>query len=558
MKKIQSKYFKSDLQAGLVVSLVALPLCLGIALASGAPLFSGIISGVIGGIVVGGLSNSQLSVSGPAAGLTAIILAAIGTLGSFQVFLVAGVLAGFIQLAFGYAKAGIISNYLPSNVIEGMLAAIGIIIILTQLPHAIGYDAIHEGDYFYIDKAGQHQLFSTIIDAINFMHIGAVIIVLASLATLIAFDKIPFLKKIKAVPGALGAVLVGVTINEIFVLSGSPLAIGANHLVSLPVPSNLSEFWGQFTIPDFSEITNINVWIVAFTIAAVASIETLLCIEAADKLDPLKRYTNTNTELKAQGVGNIISSLIGGLPMTSVIVRTSANINSGGRTKTSAIAHGLFLLLAVLAAPMILNKIPLASLAAILIVIGFKLASPRLFKHMWKNGKKFQFIPFIVTIIAIIMTDLLKGVGIGLIVSIYFILRGNIKLAYFFKRDEHIKGDTIQIELAQEVSFLNKAAIKQTFVHLPQNSNVVIDASNTVYIDHDVLEMIKDFVKIGSKEKNIAVELIGFRKVYKIENSATHVTSVIPENDMPLSLNLIQSGIKVPSSKLKIGELSTI
>ncbi|QWX82614.1 SulP family inorganic anion transporter [Cellulophaga sp. HaHaR_3_176] len=556
MKK--SKYLKTDIQSGLVVFLVALPLCLGIALASGAPLFAGIISGIIGGIVVGFLSNSQLSVSGPAAGLTAIILTAIATLGSFEAFLVAGIIAGIFQLILGFAKAGIISNYLPSNVIEGMLAAIGIIIILTQLPHAVGYDIMHEGDYFFIDKEGKHQLFSVIIDAINYMHIGSIIVVLASLAIIISFNEIGFFKKIKAIPSALAAVLIGVGINELFKATGSSFAIGPDHLVSLPTPSSFSEFLGQFAVPDFTQITNIDVWIVAATIAAVASIETLLCIEAADKLDPLKRFTNTNTELKAQGIGNIISCLIGGLPMTSVIVRTSANVNSGGRTKISAISHGVFLLLAVVLIPFLLNRIPLASLAAVLIIIGYKLASPRLFKHMWKNGKKFQFIPFIVTIVAIIATDLLKGVGIGLVVSIYFILRGNVKLAYFFKRDNHTKGETIQMELAQEVSFLNKAAIKQTFIHLPANSKLIIDASNTIYIDHDVLQMIKDFVKFGSKEKNIIVELIGFRKVYKIENSATHVTSLITETDEDVSPNLVKNGTKIPSSKLKIGELSNI
>ncbi|MEA1784875.1 SulP family inorganic anion transporter [Arenibacter sp. GZD96] len=527
MKRLKSKYVQSDLRASLVVFLVALPLCLGIALASGAPLFSGIISGVVGGIVVGFLSNSQLSVSGPAAGLTAIILAAISSLGSFEGFLMAGVLAGVFQIILGYVKAGVISNYLPSNVIEGMLAAIGIIIILTQLPHAVGYDVLHEGDYFYVDKEGKHQLFSTIIDAINFTHIGALLVALSSLAVLISFERVSFLKKIRAVPGALIAVLVGVALNEAFKISGSSLAIGPNHLVSLPVPSSITEFWAQFRSPDFTQIANPEVWIVAFTIAAVASIETLLCIEAADKIDPLKRFTNTNTELKAQGVGNILSCAIGGIPMTSVIVRTSANVSSGGRTKLSAISHGFLLLIAVLVIPNILNKIPLASLAAVLIMIGYKLANPKIFKHMWKTSRKFQFIPFVVTVIAIIMTDLLIGIGIGMLISVYFILRGNVKLAYFFKKELHKDDETIRVELAQEVSFLNKAAIKQTFIHFPENSRVIIDASNTVYIDHDVLQIIRDFVNISSKERNITVELVGFRKEYNIENSQTHVTSVV-------------------------------
>ncbi len=558
MKNFTTRYLKSDIKSGLVVFLVALPLCLGIALASGAPLFSGIISGVVGGLVVGALSNSQLSVSGPAAGLTAIVLAAIASLGSFEAFLLAGLLAGAIQLILGFAKAGIISNYLPSNVIEGMLAAIGIIIILSQIPHAVGFDEIHEGDYFYVNPAGEHQIFTTLANAVNFIHPGAVIVVLVSLAILIAFIKVPFLKNIKSIPGALVAVLAGIAINEIFKLTGSSLAISEDHLVSLPVPESFGAFWSQFSFPDFTQIGNANVWIVALTIAAVASIETLLCIEAADKLDPLKRYTNTNTELKAQGVGNIISCLIGGIPMTSVIVRTSTNIDSGGKTKIAAISHAVFLLLAVVALPSFMNKIPLASLAAVLLVIGYKLASPAKFVHMWANSKKFQFIPFVVTIVAIVFTDLLVGVGIGLAVSVYFILRGNLKLAYFFRKDRHVEGETIQMELAQEVSFLNKAAIKQTFNHLPENSKIVIDASNTIYIDHDVLHLIKDFVHHGSRDKNIWVELIGFRKEYRIENSASHVTSIVSDNGNLVSPSSITNGEKVPSNVLLVSELSQV
>lgn len=558
MNNFTTKYLKSDVKSGLVVFLVALPLCLGIALASGAPLFSGIISGIVGGLVVGTLSNSQLSVSGPAAGLTAIVLAAIASLGSFEVFLLAGLLAGAIQLILGFAKAGIISNYLPSNVIEGMLAAIGIIIILSQIPHAVGFDEMHEGDYFFINSAGEHQLFKTLANTINFIHPGAVIVVLASLAILIAFIKVPFLKQIKSIPGALVAVLAGIAINEAFKSTGSSLAISEDHLVSLPVPESLGAFWTQFSMPDFTQIGNMDVWVVALTIAAVASIETLLCIEAADKLDPLKRYTNTNTELKAQGVGNIVSCLIGGIPLTSVIVRTSTNVDSGGKTKLAAISHAIFLLLAVVAVPAFMNKIPLASLAAVLLVIGYKLASPSKFVHMWHNSKKFQFVPFLVTIVAIVFTDLLIGVGIGLAVSVFFILRGNVKLAYFFKKDRHTEGETIQMELAQEVSFLNKAAIKQTFNHLPENSKVVVDASNTVYIDHDVLQLIKDFVHYGSKDKNVSVELVGFRKEYRIENSASHVKSVVSDNGDLVSPKSLTNGEKVPSNILLVEELSKV
>ncbi|MCX6200083.1 MAG: SulP family inorganic anion transporter [Bacteroidetes bacterium] len=521
--KLYSQYFKTDILSGLVVFLVALPLCLGIALASGAPLFAGIISGVIGGIVVGLLSNSQLSVTGPAAGLTAIILAAITSLGSYETFLLAVVIAGAIQIILGFAKAGTISNYLPSNVIEGMLTAIGVIIIMKQLPHAVGYDVDNEGDFFFIEKSTGHNTFSAVIDAINYSHLGAIIITLVSMGILIAWNNVKVLKNLKTVPGALVAVITGVVINEIFKATGSNLVIGQEHLVRLPVPASFNDFIGQFSLPDFSKITNLNVWITSITIAAVASIETLLCIEAADKMDTLKRFTNTNTELKAQGVGNMLSGLIGGIPMTSVIVRTSANINSGGKTKISAVAHGVFLLIAVLAIPAILNKIPLACLAAILILIGYKLASPAVFKHMWQNGK-YQFVPFIATVVAVVFTDLLKGVGVGLVVSVFYILKANMKVAYFFKKEKHHAGETVHIELAQEVSFLNKAAIKQTLMHLPENSKVIINATDSVYIDHDVVQLIQDFLKIGSKDKNIQVTLTGFKDGYKIENS-THVTS---------------------------------
>lgn len=526
--KLETKYFKTDLLSGLVVFLIALPLCLGIALASGAPLFSGIITGVVGGIVVGFLSGSNLSVSGPAAGLTAIVLAGITALGSFELFLLAVMIAGVFQLVLGFLKAGTISNYFPSNVIEGMLTGIGIIIILKQIPHAVGYDKDSEGDFAFIENNTGHNTLTAITDAINSIHYGAIIITGICILILVAFNKIAFLKKLKLVPGPLVAVIAGILINELFIASGSILAISKEHLVNLPMATSFTDFFAQFSFPDFSGLTNSSVWILGATIAVVASIETLLCLEASDKMDPLKRYSSGNTELRAQGIGNIIAGLIGGLPMTSVIVRTSANINSGGRTKLSTIAHGIFLLVAVVSIPVLLNKIPLAALAAILIMIGLKLASPKVFKHMWQNGK-FQFIPFAATVLAVVFTDLLKGVGIGLIISIIFILRGNMKLAYFFRKDKHKEGEIIKIKLAQEVSFLNKAAIKQTLVHLPEGSNIIIDASETVYIDHDVLELIKDFVDFTSADKNIKVDIVGFKEAYKIENTISHVADVKKE-----------------------------
>ena len=516
---------KSDFASGLVVFLVALPLCLGIAMASGAPLFSGIISGIIGGIVVGYLSTSHISVSGPAAGLTAIVLTAITDLGAFDIFLTAVFIAGLVQLILGFVKAGSISNYFPTNVIEGMLAGIGIIIILKQLPHAFGYDNDFEGDQAFSQMDGSNT-FSTLFSIFDYIQIGSIVITLVSMVILISWDKVPFLKKLKLVPGALIAVALGVILNEIFIASGSALAIGKEHLVSLPVPSSFEEFKAIIVTPNFSGVMNPKVWVVALTIAIVASIETLLSIEAADRMDVQKRYTDTNKELKAQGIGNMVSSLLGGLPLTSVIVRSSANSNSGAKSKMSTIIHGSLLLVSVLAIPVILNKIPLATLAAILILVGYKLAKPATFKHFWEKGK-YQFVPFIATLLAVVFLDLLKGVTLGIIISIIFVLKGNLKRAYFFRKEQYADGDVIHIDLAQEVSFLNKAAIKQTLNHLPENSKVIIDAKDTVYIAHDILDLIHEFKTTRALDNNIKVKLKGFKKAYHLENSIdtqNHVT----------------------------------
>ena len=518
----------ADFASGLVVFLVALPLCLGIALASGAPLFSGIISGVIGGIVVGYLSQSHLSVSGPAAGLTAIVLTAITDLGSFNVFLLAVLIAGLIQLALGFIKAGTISNFFPTNVIEGMLAGIGVIIILKQIPHAFGYDPDFEGDESFFQIDGQNT-FSELFSVLNHVQLGSILIALVSLGILILWNKIEVLKKIKLVPPALVAVIVSILLNEFFIQSGSNLAIAKDHLVSLPVPTTLEEFKNIIVTPDFGAISNSKVWIVAITIAVVASIETLLCIEAADRMDVQKRYTDTNVELKAQGIGNIISALLGGLPMTSVVVRTTANNAAGAKSKMSAIIHGILLLVSVLAIPSILNKIPLATLAAVLLLVGYKLANPKTIKHFWEKGK-YQFIPFIATFGAVVFTDLLKGVALGMIISIIFVLKGNMKRAYNFRKEEYHDGDVIHIDLAQEVSFLNKAAIKSTLASIPENSNVVINASDTVYIAHDVLDLIKEFEKIRAKEENIKIKLVGFKKAYDLVNTGEEEKHVFVEH----------------------------
>lgn len=521
--------FKSDFASGLVVFLVALPLCLGIALASGAPLFSGIISGIVGGVVVGYLSQSHLSVSGPAAGLTAIILAAITDFGAFNTFLLAVFLAGIIQLILGFIKAGTISNYFPNNVIEGMLAGIGVIIILKQIPHAFGFDMDFEGDESFFQPDGQNT-FSELFQLLNHIQLGSVIIALFSLSVLILWNKVSFFKKIKLIPPALIIVIISIALNEYFIFMGSDLAISKSHLVSLPVPTSFEEFKSIIVTPDFTQILNPKVWIVSITIAVVASIETLLCIEAADRMDAKKRYTDTNVELKAQGIGNVISSLLGGLPMTSVVVRTSANNEAGAKSKMSAIIHGGLLLISVIAIPALLNKIPLATLAAILLVVGYKLANPKTVKHFWEKDKVYQFIPFILTFVAVVFTDLLKGVALGMLVNIIFVLIGNSKRAYIFKNEDYKDGDIIHIDLAQEVSFLNKSAIKNTLNSIPENSKVVINASSTVYIAHDVLDLIKEFKKNKSHDLNINVKLVGFKDGYDLQNSEGYSNTVTIEH----------------------------
>lgn len=504
---------KFDLPAGLVVFLIALPLCLGVALASGAPLFSGMIAGIIGGVVVGALSGSHTSVSGPAAGLTAVVLVSIQQLGSFEIFLLAVVLAGVFQLVLGFAKAGMIANYFPSNVIKGMLTGIGIIIILKQIPHALGYDKDAEGDFSFFEQGGSNT-FLTIWDTITlYIHPGATVVALISVGIMLLWERPAVKSKVGFVPGALVAVVVSVLVNQVFISLGEPWAILPEHLVTIPVASDASAFLAQFTFPDFSQVTNPKVYSVALTICIVASIETLLCLEAVDKIDPYLRTSNPNRELKAQGIGNMLSGLIGGIPITSVIVRSSANVNANARTKASAILHGMFLLICVALIPAILNKIPLAALAAVLILTGYKLAKISIFKESWSNGK-YQWWPFIITVLAVVFTDLLTGVGIGLVASAIAILRGNMRNAYFFHKEEYHEGDIINIKLSQEVSFLNKAAIKHTLEHLPENSKVVIDATDTAYIDFDVLESIREFEKEKASKKGIQVKLTGFHERY--------------------------------------------
>ncbi|MEZ4933464.1 MAG: SulP family inorganic anion transporter [Saprospiraceae bacterium] len=501
---------KNDLPASLVVFLVAVPLCLGIALASGAPLFSGIISGIIGGIVVGALSGSQLGVSGPAAGLAVIVLTAIQELGSFEIFLVAVVIGGVFQLLLGFAKAGIIGYYFPSSVIKGMLSGIGIIIILKQIPHAFGYDKDPEGDLAFSQVDG-HNTFSELLYMLDNVSLGAVIITVVSMFILILWEQ-SFMKKqrvFQVIQGPLIVVTAGIILNLIFQKMDG-LALDGEHIVSIPVAGSIAGFFDQFTFPDFGAIMNPALWVTGITIAVVASLETLLCLEATDKLDPYKRVAPANQELKAQGIGNILSGLVGGLPITQVIVRSSTNIQSGGRTKASAIFHGIIMLGCAIAIPHILNLIPLASLAAILFLVGYKLAKPSLFKQMYGLGKE-HFIPFMVTIIGIVFTDLLMGIGLGTAVAIFFVLLANYKKPYYFEAENHQPGEPIVLKLSENVTFLNKAAILQTLNHLPENSKVVIDASQSVEIDQDVLEIIEDF-KVNAAFKNIDLQIIEQRK----------------------------------------------
>ena len=513
------KHLKSDLPASIVVFFVALPLCLGIALASGAPLFSGLIAGIVGGIVVGSISGSNIGVSGPAAGLAAIVLTAITALGGYENFLVAVVIGGAIQLLLGFLRAGIIGYYFPSSVIKGMLTGIGIIIILKQIPHFFGMDEDPQGDFAFLQIDGENTL-TELLKAINALisgniSIGATTIAIIAMFILLLWSNV-LAKKGKIfqlVQGPLVAVVVGI-IFYVLTKEGT-FSISKDHLVSVPVPEDFSTFLGQFSFPNFSAITRMDVWITGFTIAIVASLETLLCVEATDKLDPHKNVTPTNRELLAQGTGNILSGFIGGLPITQVIVRSSANIQSGGRTKMSAIIHGFFLLVSVILIPKLLNQIPLSVLAAVLFIVGFKLAKPSTFKTMFSLGWK-QWVPFIVTILGIVFIDLLWGIGLGLAVGITVILIKSFQNSHFLhKEGEDVDDGKIKMTLAEEVTFFNKGAILKELDNLPPDSFLELDVSKTRYLDNDIIEILEDFA-FKAKERNIDIKLVSERGV--VEN----------------------------------------
>lgn len=510
----------ADLKAGVVVFFVALPLCLGIALASGAPLLSGLLAGMVGGLVVGILSGSHTSVSGPAAGLATVVAAEILSLGSFSSFLLAVVLAGLIQIGLGLAKGGFIAAFFPTSVIKGLLAAIGVILILKQIPHLLGHDVDPEGEMAFIQPDSE-TTFSELFMLFGDFHLGASLVGLMSLLLLVGWDRWKLLKN-SIVPAPLVVVLLGLATGQWFELLGDPWLIKPNHLVQVPVADGLGEFFGLLTWPDFSQWTNPAIYTVAFTIAIVASLETLLNLQAVDRLDTQRRTSPPSRELVAQGVGNVVCGLIGGLPITSVIIRSSVNVNSGGKTKAATLIHGILLLVSVPIIPNLLNKIPLSCLAAILIMTGVKLASPTLVKQMWSAGRH-QFMPFAITVFAIVLTDLLVGVLIGLTLTIAFILNSNLRYPIRRFVEKHLGGEVLHIELTNQVSFLNRAALSSVLAEVPRNGHVLLDAQNTDYIDPDVLALIRDFKEQAGPARGIEVSLVGFKTEYQLDDRIQYV-----------------------------------
>lgn len=496
--------WRQDVPASIVVSLVALPLCLGVALASGAPLFSGIIAGIVGGIVVGILSKSPLSVSGPAAGLTVIVFTAIEALPSYQAFLLAVVLAGVIQMIFSFSRSGVLAEFVPSSVITGMLAAIGLILILKQIPHALGYDGDPEGDFAFAQGDGMNTITSLFYSVANHLTPGAIIISLLSIAFLFWWDAVkPKEGPLKLLPGPLVVVAGAVGLNALFGVVAPSIQLGTEHLVQVPVAKGFSEFTGLFTLPDFGQIGNAAVWTTALTLAIVASLESLLCVKAVDEVDPQRRTTDKNRELFAQGGGNMLSGMLGGLPLTSVIVRSSANIEAGAVTKLSTILHGSWLLLSVVLIPVILNLIPLSALAAVLIATGYKLTKPSLFTKRWKQGFT-QFVPFLVTITAILFTDLLVGIGIGLAVGFAFVIARNFRPAIVLVEDD----GSYMIRALRNLYFIHKYELQRELGRVPDGARLLIDLSATSYVDLDNIDIINAFVS-GAKFRNISVMVRG-------------------------------------------------
>jgi carbonic anhydrase len=517
---------RRDAIAGVVVFLVALPLCLGVAQASGAEPITGLIAGITGGVVVGILSRSHTSVSGPAAGLTAVVAAQIVSLGSYEAFLLAVVIAGAIQIALGLARAGVIAVYFPMSVIRGLLTAIGVILILKQFPHLIGLHAEPEGAMAFAQSDGQNT-FSEMLAALKNFHPGAMVVGLASLAVLLVWDNIKRLKQ-SIVPGPFVVVLLGVALSEllrVYSPIGSDWQVGANQLVQVPVANTLAGVAEFLRFPDFARAADPAVFIAAITIAVVASLETLLNLEAVDKIDPRQRYSPPSRELFAQGVGNMVAGLIGGIPITSVIIRSSVNINAGAATKRSAIFHGVLLLICTVFLPTTLNRIPLSCLAAILMVTGFKLASPKIVRAMWDEGRN-RFLPYVITVVAIVFTDLLIGVIIGLVVSTAYILASNLKRPMRHVVERHVSGDVHRFELASQLSFFNRAILDAALRKIPRGGHVLLDARNTVYIDPDVIDFIKDYRDQMAPARGVTVSLLGFQDRHVIEDDIQYVDYV--------------------------------
>jgi MFS superfamily sulfate permease-like transporter len=493
---------KKDIQSSLVVFLVALPLCLGIALASNAPLASGIFSGIVGGIVIGIISGSQISVSGPANTLTIVFAAGMAGLGSLEAMSLAVFIAGGIQILFSFLRAGTIGDYFPNSVIKGMLAAIGIILILKQFPHAVGYDVDYMGDDAFFEKSGNNT-FSQILNAFNFFHPGAVLVSMVSLGIILSWEKgaTKGIRFFQIIPGALVAILAAVCINSIFKLFFPSVILNGDHLVNLPFTGGFSELWGQMRGPSWELLRNSNIYPIAFSIAIIGSLESLLSVDAADKFDEHGRFTNKNRELLAQGVGNALCGLVGGIPVASVIVRSSVNVSAGAQTKLSSIFHGVWILLSVAFIPHLLNKIPLPVLASILLLVGYKLSRPGLFISMYRKGWN-QFIPFIVTVFAILFSNLLIGIIIGMIIGFIFVIRSNIHKSIVEVNSEN----RYLIRFYKDVSFLQKAELQQIFLSIPENANVVIDGSQGVFVDDDILDVIEEFIKRG-QTMGITVQL---------------------------------------------------
>jgi MFS superfamily sulfate permease-like transporter len=486
--------FRQDLPSGLSVFLVALPLCLGIALASGAPLFSGLVAGVIGGIVIGLLSGSEVSVSGPAAGLAVIVADAIAKVGAYDAFLTAVVLAGVMQFLLGLIKAGRFSSFFPDSVIKGMLVAIGIVIILKQIPHALGRDNDYEGEFEFQQLADGENTISEIYRAIETASTGAVVISLVSLVFLIGWGRIASHSTktfFKNFPSALVVVFIGIGLNEFFRVSVPEWYMGTKahqHMVQIPTIAPGQSIFSIFDFPDFSVLANPKIYGIAATIALVASLETLLNLEASDRLDSAKRVSSTNQELIAQGVGNVLSGMVGGLPVTSVVVRTSANIYGGAKTRMSTIFHGLLLVTAVFLGGPLLNLIPLSCLAAVLIMVGYKLASPAIFKKTYQDGWS-QFLPFIITVLGIVFTDLLVGIALGTVIGILFVLYTNFQSTFSVFRD----GRKVLIEFEKDLYFLSKPQLKEALGLLQPGDEVLIDGTKAPFIDHDIYNMLQDY-----------------------------------------------------------------